>query len=57
MVSCVKMADPIEMLFRFWAWIGPSYHVLDEVHMLMERANFEGKGRPLTLSVSCAKMA
>jgi len=28
-VSCAKMAEPIEMLFGIWTWVGPRKHVLD----------------------------
>jgi len=28
-VSCAKTAEPIEMAFRLWAWMGPKNHVLD----------------------------
>ena len=29
MVSCAKTAEPIEMPFGLWAWMGPRNHVLD----------------------------
>jgi len=28
-VSCAKTAEPIEMPFGLWAWIGPRNRVLD----------------------------
>jgi len=28
-VSCAKTAEPIEMLFGLWAWVGPMNHMLD----------------------------
>jgi len=28
-VSCAKTAEPIEMPFGLWAWMGPRNHVLD----------------------------
>ena len=28
-VPCAKTAEPIEMLFRLWAWMGHRNHVLD----------------------------
>jgi len=28
-VTCAKTAEPVEMPFRFWAWMGPRNHVLD----------------------------
>jgi len=28
-VSCAKTAEPIEMQFGLWAWMGPRNHVLD----------------------------
>ena len=28
-MSCAKTAEPIEMPFGFWAWMGPRNHVLD----------------------------
>jgi len=28
-VSCAKMAEPIEMPFGTWTWVGPTKHVLD----------------------------
>jgi len=32
-VSCAKMADPIEMPFVVWTWVGVSKHVSDGVHI------------------------
>jgi len=46
-VTCEKMAEPIMMLFRLWAWTGPRNHELDGVQIPMRRGNFGGKGRPL----------
>jgi len=31
-VSYAKMAEPIEMPFEIWTWVGPSKHVVGEVH-------------------------
>jgi len=28
-MNCAKTAEPIEIPFGFWAWIGPRNHVLD----------------------------
>jgi len=30
-VSCANMAQPIEMPFGLWTWVGPSKHVLHVV--------------------------
>jgi len=32
-MSCAKMAEPIEMLFGIWTWVGPRNHVLDGVQI------------------------
>jgi len=32
-VNCVKMAEPIEMPFGMWTWMGPTKHVLHGVHI------------------------
>ena len=29
-MSCAKTAEPIEMPFGVWTWVGPRKHVLDE---------------------------
>ena len=47
LVSPAKPAQLIEMLYGFWAWIGPGNRVLDgypDLHMV--RGNFGGNGRP-----------
>jgi len=42
------MVEPIEVLFGFWARMGPSNRVLDgDRDSPMGRGNFEGKGSPL----------
>ena len=28
-MSCAKTAEPIELPFGLWAWMGPGNHVLD----------------------------
>jgi len=30
---CAKTAEPIEMLFGMWTWVGPRKHVLDGGHI------------------------
>jgi len=41
-VSCAKTAEPTKMLFRLWAQMGPSNHLLDEGLDPHGRDNFEG---------------
>ena len=45
MVICAKTAEPIEMPFGLWAWIGTRNHVLDGVHNVLRdiamATNFE----------------
>jgi len=40
LVSPLKMAEPIEMLFGLRTLDGPRNHVLDGVHITMRRGNF-----------------
>jgi len=48
MVSCVKMAKPIEMSFGLWARVVLMNHVLHGgSHPSMGGGNFGEKGRPL----------
>jgi len=45
-VSPVKTAEPTEISFWKWTWVGPRNHVLDRhPDILMLRANFEGEGK------------
>jgi len=46
-VICAKTAEPIEMPFGFWPWMGSSNHVLDGFLIPMRRGNLREKGRPL----------
>jgi len=46
LVSHTKTAEPIEMPFGLWARMDPRNHVLDGVHIPMERAIL-GKGAPI----------
>ena len=47
MVCCAKVAETIEMLFGFWASMGPRNHVLDGgSDRLMGRGSFEGEVPP-----------
>jgi len=32
-VSCAKMAEPIEIPFGLWTWVGPRKHMLHGVHI------------------------
>ena len=36
-VRCAKTAEPIEMPFGFWTWMGPRKHVLHRVHIGVTR--------------------
>jgi len=49
LVSPAKTAEPIEMPFGFWTWVGPVSHVLDGgPDPPIGRDNFETeKGRPI----------
>ena len=41
---CAKTAEPIEMPFGIWTWIGPRNHVLEEVQSpTCERAVLRAK--------------
>lgn len=64
LVSWAKMAEPIGMLFGFWARVGPRNPVLDGVHPYGKGVILRGKGRPiikyrdaLPLLCRCAKQA
>jgi len=47
-VSPAEMAEPIEMSFKLWTWVGPRNHVLDGVLDLpCEGAILGGMGGPL----------
>jgi len=57
-----KTAEPIEMPYGFWTWVGPMKHVLDGVQIVMQRRDFfMGKDMPghtrRPSVVSCAKTA
>jgi len=41
------MAEPIEMLFGLWAWMGPRNHVLDGSRSPIGRGSWGQKGGPL----------
>jgi len=43
-LSPAKTAEPIEMLFGLWMWVGRRNHVLEGVQMPMQSGNFEGEG-------------
>jgi len=43
LVSPAKTAEPIEMTFGFWAWMGPMNHVLDGAPDLPWEGQFLGK--------------
>jgi len=44
---CAKTAEPVEMPFGLWIWVGPRKHVLDGVqNPLCERAIFMGQDMP-----------
>jgi len=44
LVSPAKTAEPIEMPFGLWTWVGPRNHVLDgDSDPPMGRGNFEGE--------------
>jgi len=56
-VSPAKTIEPIEMPFRSWAGMGPTYHVLDGVQIPMGIGNLEWKGRPLwSIGNSCREL-
>ena len=40
-VTCVKTAEPVELLLGMWTRVGPRDHVLDGVQIPMGRGNFE----------------
>ena len=61
-VSFAKTAEPMEMPFEFWAWMGPRNHVLDGgPDPPRGRAILRGKGMPRHArrhsDVACAKKA
>jgi len=39
-VSCAKTAEPIDMPFGLWTWVGPGKQVLDGVQMPMRMGSF-----------------
>ena len=45
-VICAKTAEPIEMPFGLWAWMGSRNRVRWGSRSLVGRGNFLGKGRP-----------
>jgi len=42
-LSCAEKAEPIEMPFGFWAWMGPWNHVLDGVQISHAKGQFYGE--------------
>jgi len=41
--SCAKTAEPIEVLFRLWAWMGSRNHVLGWVQIPHANEQFLGE--------------
>jgi len=41
-MSPAKTAEPIEMPFRMWTWVGSRNYVIDGVQMPHGRGTFEG---------------
>jgi len=60
-VSPAKTAEPIEMLFGLWIWVGPRNHVLDGGSHPHGKGQFRGGRRPIvkigTLSRELCKTA
>jgi len=60
-VNCAKTAEPIEIPFGLWAWLGPRNHVLDGIQIPIERGIFVERGNHCKVygysTVNCAKAA
>ena len=41
-ISLPKMAEPIEILFGMWTWVGPRNHVLDGGPDIPQYGTFDG---------------
>ena len=54
-MSCAKTAEPIEMLFWLWAWMGPRIRVLDgSAEMLRDVAMATNFGTQFAITGSMA---